>query len=315
MTNPIITVTLNPAIDQTVTLDELRPGAVHRARSVRFDAGGKGVNVASCLADWGLPVIATGILGDANDIAFRTLFTAKKIADRFTRTAGDTRVNVKLVHEGGTTDINLPGLAVAPDKLAELTGTILTLAKPESLVVLAGSVPAGIGDGIYRDLIATLATNGVHVLLDTSAAPLAAALGNDVRRLPFCVKPNRSELESWIGGPLPTRQSLVVAAQALLTRGVQLVVVSLGEDGALFASGKQVFLASLPAVTCASTVGAGDAMVAGIVAALADHAALEDIARLATAFAVGKLGRPGPNLPPRAEIEALAKNVHIVPLN
>lgn len=166
MTPDVITVTLNPAIDQTVTLGELRPGTMHRARSVRFDAGGKGVNVASCLADWGLAVVATGILGGDNDNLFRSLFADKDITDRFCRMPGNTRVNVKLVHDGGTTDINLPGLMVSPDIVAELTRTLLALVQAGTLVVLAGSVPAGVEDTIYHDLTAALARRGERGVAD-----------------------------------------------------------------------------------------------------------------------------------------------------
>lgn len=314
MTGPVITVTLNPAIDETITLDHLHPGQVHRARSVSLNAGGKGVNVASCLADWGLPVIATGILGEANDPVFTTLFDSKRIIDRFSRIAGDTRVNIKLVHATGTTDINLPGLAVTRDALSEVTATILGLAEPDSLVVLAGSLPAGVDDSLYRDLIDALSGRGARVLLDTSGAPLTAALDGRARHRPFCIKPNRAELEAWTGHPLPGMSDVASAARALLTRGLRLVVVSLGEKGAVFADDAQTLLATPPAIACTSTVGAGDAMVAGIVAAARDGSPLEAIARLATAFAVGKLGLPGPNLPSRAGIEGLAARVLITPL-
>ncbi|PKU25069.1 1-phosphofructokinase [Telmatospirillum siberiense] len=315
MKPPVVTVTLNPAIDQTITLDRLRPGSVHRARAVRFDAGGKGVNVASCLADWGVPVSAAGILGKDNDGLFKALFAAKNIDDRFVRTAGDTRVNIKLVHDGDTTDINLPGLEITPDVFAAVTTSVLSLVRKGSLAVLAGSLPAGTDVGIYRELTAALSGRGARVLLDTSGAPMKAALADGVRLLPYCVKPNRAELEGWIGHPLPDMASLVGAARVLLARGVRLVVVSLGEEGALFVSDAATLQASLSAVACASTVGAGDAMVAGIVAASRDEAALEDIARLATAFAVSKLGQAGPNLPPRWEVEARAADVTIIPLN
>jgi len=313
MSGPVVTVTLNPAIDQTVTLDTLRPGAVQHARSVRFNAGGKGVNVASCLADWGLPVVAAGILGGGNDTLFRALFADKGITDRFCRTPGATRVNIKLVHDGGTTDINLPGLVVTPETVAEMTRAVLALAGQGSLVVLAGSLPAGIAPGIYRDLTAALTRVGARVVLDTSGEPLNAALGEAATSLPFCVKPNRVELEDWLGHALPGPDNLVLAARGLLARGVGLVVVSLGEKGALFVSGKKALLASLP-IAGASTVGAGDAMVAGIVAALHSAVDLEGTARLATAFAAGKLGLPGPNLPPHAELEMLAKAVRIAAL-
>ncbi|MDR3437905.1 1-phosphofructokinase [Telmatospirillum sp.] len=313
MNDTVITVTLNPAIDQTITLDELHPGAVHRARAVRFDAGGKGVNVASCLADWGVPVTATGVLGDSNDKAFNKMFAAKAIHDRFSRMSGDTRVNVKLVHGTGTTDINLPGLLVTPDILAEVSGTILSLAGKGTLAVLAGSVPAGVNVGIYHELTAALAGRGARVVLDSSGEPLKAALDHDP--LPYCVKPNRAEFEDWAGRALPTIDDLVEAGRSLLLRGVGLVVVSLGEQGALFISDEGALQASLVAISCTSTVGAGDAMVAGIVAALRDGATLERIARLATAFAVAKLGLAGPNLPARAAVEANAAKVRIINLD
>jgi 1-phosphofructokinase len=315
MSRPVITVTLNPAIDETVALDDLRPGAVHRARSVRFDAGGKGVNVASCLADWGAKVTAAGLLGADNDAVFRALFQAKGIADGFIRIPGGTRTNIKLVHGDATTDINLPGLEVSPHAIPDLMKEILDFIEPDSIVVLAGSLPKGVAPNIYRDLISTFARHGASVALDTSGAPLKHALAADALDPPFCVKPNRAELEAWIGRPLPDVDAIVDAAQALLAEGIRLVVVSLGEKGALFAAGDQVLSASLPVIGGVSMVGAGDAMVAGIVAALIENADLERIARLATAFAVAKLGRRGPHLPPRGEVEDRARDVIVVARN
>ncbi|RBG36633.1 PfkB family carbohydrate kinase, partial [Xanthomonas oryzae] len=107
-----ITVTLNPAIDQTIQLEHLQPGAVHRASSVRNDAGGKGINVAACLADWGSQVAALGVLGVGNAGVFEALFRERDIADHCQRVAGETRTNLKLVdaRSNDTTDINLPGL-------------------------------------------------------------------------------------------------------------------------------------------------------------------------------------------------------------
>ncbi len=109
-----VTVTLNPAIDQTVRLASLRPGHVHRARSSRDDAGGKGINVAACLADWGVPTAALGVLGGGNDGVFGALFSTRGMVDGCLRIPGSTRTNIKLVDEdnGETTDINLPGLAL-----------------------------------------------------------------------------------------------------------------------------------------------------------------------------------------------------------
>jgi 1-phosphofructokinase len=305
----VITVTLNPAIDETVMLETLHPGDVHRASAVSFHAGGKGVNVASCLADWGVEVTATGILGADNAGVFESLLDAKGIVDKFIRVPGVTRTNIKLSHDGDTTDINLPGLVIDDATTGKLREEIFEIAAGESLVLLAGSVPAGISESIYAELTEALNASGGRVVLDTSGAPLTAAL--NAKHLPYCIKPNRSELEAFAGRALPANDDLITAARALNARGITLAVVSLGAEGSLYVSGEGVLHASLPAIRAASTVGAGDAMVAGIMAALQGGKDLEGIARLATAFAAGKLGQAGPNLPAHEIVNKLAEQVKI----
>ena len=309
MNSPVMTVTFNPAIDETIALDALRPGQVHRARSVRFDAGGKGVMVAGCLADWGQPVVATGLLGDGNGALFSALFAAKGIGDMFCRHPGHTRTNIKLVDPHATTDINLPGTDIPMAMMRQVRETVLRSVDAETFVVLSGSLPAAFPVETYAELIGALAAHGVRTVLDTSGAPLAAAL--NASATPSVIKPNREELEAWAGHPLPTRGDLIAAAQGLLNRGVELVAISLGAAGALFVSPAMTLHAGLPPLQPMSTVGAGDAMVAGIVAALAENATLERIARLGTAFAYSKLGQIGPNLGSRDRVQHLAEQVHL----
>lgn len=307
----IVTLTLNPAIDQTVVLQGLEPGTVHRASAVRSHAGGKGVNVACCLADWGLPVTATGLLGAVNAASFVQVMDAKGIADRFTRIPGETRTNLKLLdtRTGDTTDINLPGLAVTEADLHPVLATLDEVSSGEAWVVLAGSLPGALPPSTYADLTARLKARGARVLLDASGPPLAAALSAGASALPDAVKPNRHELEEWAGHGLPTFSDVHKAALALRGKVIPTVVVSLGEEGALFLTAEGALLASPPAIDVASTVGAGDALVAGLVAALRAGLGLEDTARLAMAFAAGKLTQAGANLPPRATVEALMRAV------
>lgn len=143
-----ITVTLNPAIDQTIQLDSLQPGAVHRASSVRNDAGGKGINVAACLADWGSQVAALGVLGAGNAGVFEALFRERGITDHCQRVAGETRTNLKLVEarSNDTTDINLPGLRLGQPHLQGVADHLAPLLRPGLPVVLSGSLPAGLPD-------------------------------------------------------------------------------------------------------------------------------------------------------------------------
>jgi 1-phosphofructokinase len=311
--SPILTLTLNPAIDQTVVLDALVPGSVHRARAVRSHAGGKGVNVACCLADWGLPVAAAGVLGSDNAAPFTQVFTEKGIDDRFVWIPGETRTNLKLLdrRSGDTTDVNLPGLAVSPGTLDAARAVLLDMAGAGTLAVLAGSLPGTLPPETYRDLTARLNARGARVVLDASGGPLAAALAAPADSLPYAVKPNRHELEEWAGRTLPAIRDVRDAARGLRDRGVPVVAVSLGPEGALFLAEEGAVHARPPATRVASTVGAGDALVAGLVAGLHAGLPLADTARRALAFAAAKLAREGASLPPRAEVEAIAATVRV----
>ncbi|MFA4382849.1 PfkB family carbohydrate kinase, partial [Xanthomonas perforans] len=162
-----ITVTLNPAIDQTIQLEHLQPGAVHRASSVRNDAGGKGINVAACLADWGSQVAALGVLGVGNAGVFKALFRERGIADHCQRVAGETRTNLKLVdaRSNDTTDINLPGLRLGPAHLQGVADHLAPLLRPGLPVVLSGSLPAGLPDDSWARLQAQASAAGARVLL------------------------------------------------------------------------------------------------------------------------------------------------------
>lgn len=306
----VATVTFNPALDRTIALDRLTRGEVHRARMSREDAGGKGVNVASCLADWGQPVTAFGLLGADNAGPFEALCALKPIEDGFVRVPGATRVNLKIVDDQTTTDINMDGPWVDEANIEALVDAILAYAGEDALVVLSGSLPPGCPPDIYADLVARLKAIGTHVLLDTSGTPLALALGGGI--LPDIVKPNRDELAAWAGVAAGDMEALLGAAIRLRRQGVDLVVVSMGADGALFLSEEGSLIARLKAFEVNSTVGAGDAMVAGIAAAMIEGASLERTARLATAFAVAKLGRPGPHLPSLATVHALADDTEIL---
>lgn len=311
MSAQVLTITLNPALDQTITLDRLRLGEVHRAQFSRIDAAGKGVNAASCLADWGIATAVSGVLGAGNTQAFTTLFAAKRITDAFVRRPGDTRTNVKLLdlEAADTTDINLPGLNVDASALDEVRAQLAAHCTAGTVVVLAGSLPAGLPDDSYALLAADVARLGGRTVLDSSGTPLAAALAAST--LPYAIKPNRHELEAWACRALSSTNELIAAARDLQARGVALVAISLGADGALFLRDDEIVQAAPLSVSVASTVGAGDAMVAGLVAALIVDASLKGIARLSTAFAAAKLGCEGANLPSRERVLTLADEVRI----
>jgi 1-phosphofructokinase len=307
----MLTLTLNPAIDVTVALPSLRPGAVNAALGQERHAAGKGINVAACLADWGAEVTATGLLGAGNDSIFRALFAEKRIEDRCIRIPGETRSNIKLLDRssGETTDINLPGLA--PDEAAT-EACIAEVQRARDIAVLSGSLPQGVAPGIYASLTATLSARGVRVVADASGAALQALLAGPV--MPHAIKPNRHELEGFAGHALPDAAALLAAARRLVARGVGLVVVSMGGEGALFVTAEAALRIHPPAMPVTSSVGAGDAMVAGIVAGLAEDLPLPALAARATAFAAGKLRKTGAQIPGRAAVEAIAAKLRPEPI-
>jgi 1-phosphofructokinase len=304
----VVTVSLNSAIDQTLVIPRFTAGTVNRVQSSRMDPGGKGVNVAAFLADAGLSVTITGFLGGDNDLIFRRMFEERGIEDRCVRIAGGTRVGLKITDDvlRQTTDINFPGEPPTPDDLATLFGILTGLKETCEWFVLAGSIPPGISFGIYADLQRLLA--GRQVLLDTSGEALRQALP----ACPALVKPNVDELAELIGKSLPTTQAVTAASRDLIARyGIKTVVVSMGKDGAVFVQGDEAFWAVPPEVQVKSTVGAGDAMVAGIVTGKVRGLALEECARLATAFSATAIGRVGHSLPSVAEVEITAERVEV----
>ena len=277
----VVTVTLNPAIDQTVCIDGFQPGAVNRVGLVRHNAGGKGVNVASALADLQVPTLATGLLGRENAGPFEELFRAKGIEDRFVRLDGPTRVGIKIVDGPGgkVTEINYPGLRPDPSSLEEVFSMLRAHAGPGTWFVLSGSLPSGVPAEIYGRMVLEIRERGGRVVLDTSGPPLRHALG----KCPEIAKPNQEELEQLSGRTLGSLAAVAHAAAELVAQGVGLVAVSMGSRGALFADRDGMLLAHPPKVELRSTVGAGDAMVAGLVFAQLRGLGLSGAARFATA--------------------------------
>lgn len=304
-TTHIATVTLNPAIDLTLHVPALRLGAVNRVGASRTNAGGKGINVASLLADAGFAVTATGWLGDANAAIFEQLFARKQIRDALVRLSGETRTSVKLVDADAaqTTDLNGVGPAPSADDVAALVERVETLAGQNDWVVLAGSLPPGTPTAIYADLVRLCLRRGARVALDTSGEPLALGLA----ARPTLVKPNHAELAELRGDAADIR----AAARELLASGIDEVVVSLGAEGALFATAADQVFARPPRVQVASTVGAGDAMVAGLVAGHCFGLDLAGRARLATAFAAHAVSVVGNDLASTAELAALQEEVRL----
>lgn len=323
----LITITLNPAIDLTVRLPDLVPGDVHRAEGQQAEAGGKGIGVAAVVTALGQGAVATGWLGEDNDMGFKAVFALRGIVDAMVRVRGATRTNIKLAvaSRGDSTDINMPGLVLSAADLAQAEADLIAhvdvVLREGDWCELAGSLPPGASVDVWERIARAMHARGLPVAIDTGGAVLGELLQRladpargEVVPVAF-IKPNRAELEELVGRALPSRAAVAAAAQDLCHRlGVQQVVVSLGGEGAVMADARGRWQADAPRVAVATTVGAGDALVAGTLHALMAGQALPAAGVFGMACAAARIQRIAPGLPPRAEVDALAAAIQATPV-
>ncbi|ATB66281.1 1-phosphofructokinase [Pseudomonas mosselii] len=304
----ILTLTLNPALDITISLERLRPGAVNRSQAQHSHAAGKGLNVAQVLADLGHSVTVGGFLGLDNLAPFEALIAWRGFADCFVRVPGETRSNIKLVEaDGQVTDINGPGPQVDEAARDALLQRLAEVAPGHDAVVVAGSLPRGISPEWLRELLLVLKSHGLKVALDSSGEALRAGL----EAAPWLVKPNTEELGEVLGQPVLDPAGRRAAAQRLLASGVEHVVVSQGEQGVTWFATGLALHAQPSKVHIASTVGAGDSLVAGMVHGLLQAEAPAATLRRATAIAAQAVTQVGFGIQDREQLARLEAAVHL----
>jgi 1-phosphofructokinase len=307
----ILTLTLNPALDLTVELNALEPGAVNRSEALHSHAAGKGLNVAQVLADLGHELTVSGFLGDANPQPFEALFSQRGFTDAFVRVAGETRSNIKLAERSGRiTDVNGPGPQVDEQSQAALLARVRQIAPGHDCVVVAGSLPRGVTAQWLQGLLEALVQMGLKVALDTSGAALRAGLATR----PWLVKPNTEELGEVLGTPVESLAQQAEAARRLQSQGIDNVVISQGAQGASWFGPGLALQALPPTVAIASTVGAGDSLLAGMVHGLLEGHSPEQSLRTATAIAAMAVTQIGFGIRDAAQLTRLESGVSVRPL-
>lgn len=257
----VYTVTFNPALDYVLQVVRLCPGKLHRADGSSFAPGGKGINVSSVLQNLGVPSVATGfVAGDVGEVICRKL-EARGIETDFIRIPGQSRINVKIKGKEET-EINAGGPHIPPESFEALVQKLSGLPSG-SVLVLAGSVPASLPKDIYERLLAALARPDLRVVADASGELLLGVLPFR----PWLIKPNRDELDETFGLHMRSVDEALSYAEKLRTMGAQNVIVSMGGGGALMVSASGVYFQSAFEGNVVDTVGAGDSMVAGFIAA------------------------------------------------
>ena len=303
----IYTVTLNPARDRSVVIENFAAGKVNRVLELRDDPGGKGINVSKVIRVLGGESVAMGILGGGTGEYIRNAVAEMGIAADFVFTDKETRTNIKISdpvnHE--TTDINEKGV-ISPEDAAGVLEKLLKRLVPGDSVVIAGKL-----DTRAVDLplwISGIAAKGARVYLDTEGE----ALKTGVKCAPYLIKPNDDELSQLLGRGLNGIEDIISAAKAIIAEnGVHTVAVSLGSRGAVFVTEKDVYAAEAVRVEAVSTVGAGDTVMASLAYMDSIGADFKDACALAIAAGAAAVTCPGTSSPSKELIDELLKRVEL----
>jgi 1-phosphofructokinase len=314
----ILTVTPNPSIDRTVTLaSSVTRGAVHRVTSVTHEPGGKGVNVTRALTLAGVDAVA--LLPAAGDDPLIAALTSAAVPYRCVAIAEPVRTNIAITEpDGTTTKLNEPGSTLDAVTVGLLTDAVVGAAEQASWVALSGSLPPGMPEGWYADVVALLADRNCRIAIDTSEGPLSALAARFGCAAPDLIKPNAEELAGLVGESAALLESAAAegdpgpaasAARQLVERGVGAVLATLGAAGAVLVDGTGSWMATPPPITPRSTVGAGDAALAGYLRAAVAGAEPPRRLRMAVAYGSAAASLPGSALPAPAQLDLDAVRV------
>lgn len=259
----VITVTLNPAMDKTISIDNFSLGKVNRAGSVRYDIGGKGINVSKVLKNFGIDSKCTGFLGGIWADKFKKELNKRNIKNDFLEIAEDTRTNVKVVDYVNNifTDINEPGPVITEEDLNIFIDNFKKICSSRDIVVLSGGVSPSLPRDIYKTLTEIAKGKGAFVILDADGE----LLEQGIKAEPNIIKPNENEFKLLLGKDLSSKEEFIEAAKGVIKNGVEEVLISLGEKGALYITREGNYYGQGLKVPVKSTVGAGDSVVAALI--------------------------------------------------
>ena len=304
----ITTICLNPCFDKTVNVERLYPGQVNRIRDARVDFGGKGINVAVVAKRLGLDVQCLGIMGENGAAELTSMMDREGLKHRFLTVPGHVRTNLKVcsLDGQGVTELNEPGTPLSTDYLEKFTALAAECTADSDIIVLTGSLPPGCPEGTYRDLMKAL--EGKKCILDTEGKELELAAKS---AHPFLIKPNLREMEATLGIELRTMRAIRDASLLFLRLGVKHSVVSMGAMGAMYIAEDKTLFAPALRVETKSTVGAGDAMIGGMLLGYEIEKDMSKAFRYGIAAGAASVMTEGTQLIVRSDFENLLDQVRI----
>ena len=256
----IYTVTLNPAIDYVIKVDNFETGIVNRTKQENMFFGGKGINVSNVLKTLGEKSTALGFIAGFTGKAIKEGLEAKGLKTDFVEVAGLSRINVKMKSDNET-EINGMGPQIKDAQVQALLGKLDNL-KDGDILVLSGSIPGSMPDDIYEKIMEYVKSKNVLIVVDATNNLLMSCL----KHHPFLIKPNNHELAEIFNVEIKNKEDVVVYAKKLQTMGAKNVLVSMAGDGAVLVDqNNDVHITSAPKGEVKNSVGAGDSMVAGFI--------------------------------------------------
>jgi len=283
----IVTVTPNPGLDRTIEVPRLRRGELHRVRRATVEPGGKGINVARVLAAHEIPTQAVFPAGGSEGDALVAMLADRGIEVTAVPIAAPVRVNLAVVEPGGqVTKLNEEGPHLSDTDGRTLLAAVREAARGATWVVSCGSVPRGLSPDFHAQVVFAARAEGARVAVDTSGAALLLALAAG----PDLVKPNRDELEEAVGGSIETFGQALVAARTLMDSGARRVLASFGAAGAILVDESTALHGVAHCEQVQSTVGAGDTLLAGFLAA---DGSVREALRQAVEWAAQSVAMPG----------------------
>lgn len=305
----ISTVTLNPAVDQTIYISKLQSNDTNRVIKVETDAGGKGINCSRMLCELGAQTKALTFLGGKNGEFIKAVLARECVLLDFVTTQKPTRTAIAVEEDGECppTTFNEKGGPVDHKELVELLEKAKDVARESSYMVFGGSVPVGVNPDVYRVLIQIASAQGAKSVLDADGEPFIEGM----KAKPFMIKPNRAEAERYLGKKFESKSDVARGALKIAEEGIELVVISLGKQGAIACYEGMIYDVVPPAVKPISTIGSGDSMIAGMLYAFEQEMDIEQALRWGAAAGSATAMSNGSEIGCRINTEKLLPEVKV----
>ncbi|WP_164667877.1 hexose kinase [Virgibacillus doumboii] len=280
----ILTVTLNPSVDISYTLNELSLDTVNRVTDVTKTAGGKGLNVSRVLQHLDEDVAASGFLGGSLGAFIRTEISEQGIEDFFVSIDGETRNCIAVLHEGQQTEILESGPVINKDEAVQFLDKFSAYVQKVDIVTISGSLPKGLENDFYARLLEIAKQYDTPVLLDTKGELLSHVL--ESKNKPFLIKPNQDELGDMLGEKVTNEVQIADALKSRQFTDIPWVVVTTGASGAFVKHNKDIYRVTTPKVDAVNPVGSGDSVIAGFASGLSRGFADEKFIKYGLAMGV-----------------------------